>query len=223
MGNVKSKVGPGEPNPQQSSIEADEAVFVQEKKRRMEPPIKTIPFIIKKKFVNDGLEEEYLRQIKGQQEGLGKLTIAEYLKNRQAYKDRKKEQKDKGKKNPSGRAKEGSIAQRKAREVALVKKSREIRENNKSISRNEANNLAEEWLKTQAALHDPDQIAGGNPENITGMGDARVNSSMGSQWRAKSRAQAVENQVMEYIKENNIPESEWDDILLDIEIVYEYE
>lgn len=31
MGNAKSKVEPGEPNPQQDSIEADEAVFVQGK------------------------------------------------------------------------------------------------------------------------------------------------------------------------------------------------
>lgn len=34
MNDAKSKVGPGEPNPQQSSIEADEAVFVQGKNER---------------------------------------------------------------------------------------------------------------------------------------------------------------------------------------------
>jgi len=44
---------------------------------------------------------------------------------------------------------------------------------------------AKSWLKTQAALHDPDQIAGGFAENVTGMGDKRVNSSIGSQWKSK--------------------------------------
>lgn len=223
MANAKSKVGPGEPNPQQESIEADEAVFIQEKKRRMEPPIKTIPFIIKKKFVNDGLGEEYLRQIKGQQEGLGKLTIAEYLKNRQAYNDRKEEQKKQGKKNPTGRAKEGSTAQEEFRKKALAHEKLRLMNEDPSLSEDDALDQAKEWMSTQAALHDPDQIAGGNPENITGMGNARVNSSMGSQWKGKSRADDVESQVRAYIEENNIPESELDDILLDIEIVYEYE
>lgn len=222
---TNAKKGPGEPNPQQSSIEADVDTFVQEKteKRRMEPAIKTIPFIIKKKFVKDELEEEYLRQIKGQQEGLRNLTIAEYLKNREAYFRRKKEQKEQGKKNPTGRAKEGSEEQERERERALAKKIQEIKQKNKSISEGDAENQAKEWMKTQAALHDPDQIAGGDPKNITGMGNARVNSSIGSQWQGKSRADDVEKQVREYIEENNIPESEWDDILLDIEIVYEYE
>lgn len=48
------------------------------------------------------------------------------------------------------------------------------------LSREEANKKAEEWLKEQAALHNPDQIAGGKPEKIGGVGDKRVNSSIGS-------------------------------------------
>jgi hypothetical protein len=39
---------------------------------------------------------------------------------------------------------------------------------------------ASEWLETKAALHNPDQIAGGKADIIGGLGDKRVNSSIGS-------------------------------------------
>ena len=51
------------------------------------------------------------------------------------------------------------------------------------MSYRKAEEKALEWIKTQAVLHDPDMIAGGKPLNITGMGNARVNSSIGSQWK----------------------------------------
>lgn len=35
---------------------------------------------------------------------------------------------------------------------------------------------ANKWLNTQAALHNSDQIAGGNPLNVSGVGDAKINS-----------------------------------------------
>ena len=38
-------------------------------------------------------------------------------------------------------------------------------------------------MDTQAALHNPDQIAGGNPLNVEGVGDKAINSSIGSQWK----------------------------------------
>jgi hypothetical protein len=43
-------------------------------------------------------------------------------------------------------------------------------------------------------LHNPDGIAGGKVNDITGMGDSRVNSSLGSQWD-KGRASSIESQV----------------------------
>ena len=42
---------------------------------------------------------------------------------------------------------------------------------------------AKEWIKIQAALHNPDQAAGGDPTNITGVGDAAINKSIGAQWK----------------------------------------
>jgi hypothetical protein len=38
-------------------------------------------------------------------------------------------------------------------------------------------------MKTQAALHDPDQIAGGDPTKIKKLGSKNINSSIGSQWK----------------------------------------
>lgn len=68
------------------------------------------------------------------------------------------------------------------------------------------------WIKTQAALHDPNQIAGGNPLNVTGMGNKRINSLIGSQW--KTRADAVKKQFMEYIKNNNLSQEDFKKIYL---------
>jgi hypothetical protein len=70
-------------------------------------------------------------------------------------------------------------------------------------SRTEAKQLADEFMKDKAALHDPDQIAGGNGDNVTGLGDSRVNSSIGSQW--KTRIDGIETQVREQAK-NMTPE-----------------
>ena len=38
-------------------------------------------------------------------------------------------------------------------------------------------------MDTQAAVHNPDQVAGGYASNVGGVGDKGVNSSIGSQWR----------------------------------------
>lgn len=57
----------------------------------------------------------------------------------------------------------------------------------------EAKRIAEDWIKTQTALHDPDMIAGGYATKITGMGDSRINSSLGSQWR--SRISEMDQQI----------------------------
>lgn len=66
------------------------------------------------------------------------------------------------------------------------------------MSRTEAKNQAEDWMKKQAALHNPDMIAGGNPTNIKGLGDSKINSSIGSQWR--TRIVEVDRQIQEIAK-----------------------
>ncbi|MDR6690786.1 hypothetical protein J2X55_001685 [Microbacterium sp. 1154] len=47
----------------------------------------------------------------------------------------------------------------------------------------EAQRQAQEWMKTQHAIHKLDAVGGGDPLSFDGVGDARVNSSIGSQWQ----------------------------------------
>lgn len=56
-----------------------------------------------------------------------------------------------------------------------------------------ASTLAASWMRTQHALHSPDQVAGGSRLNaaggvapdrgLTGMGSASINMSIGAQWK----------------------------------------
>ena len=67
-------------------------------------------------------------------------------------------------------------------------------------------------------LINPDQIAGGNPLNVTGMGNKKINSSIGSQWR--TRADDVEKQVREYIQNNDLSPGDLENIHLNIKLSY---
>ncbi|MGM9968239.1 MAG: polymorphic toxin type 15 domain-containing protein, partial [Rummeliibacillus sp.] len=145
--------------------------------------------------------EEFVRQLKDQEKGLNDLTVEEYLNNRKRYLE-------------EGRAIEGNAAQRAEREKQLSKKIKELRR--EGLSRNEAEGQAEKWMKTQAALHNPDQIAGGNPRNIGGMGDRKINSSLGSQW--KYRIDVVDEQIRESSK--NMTETARKSTYLNVKLIH---
>jgi hypothetical protein len=145
------------------------------------PRIPEIEISFKRNPKHDAAEFE--RQLEAQEEGINSLTVDEFIKNRDRYlKD--------------GRALEGDAAQRLARQEALKEKVSELRK--QGLSRKEAKKQAEEWLETQAALHNPDQIAGGNPSHIDGMGDKKINSSIGSKW--KSRIKDLDKQIRDIAK-----------------------
>lgn len=132
--------------------------------------------------------EEFARQLKDQEKGMNELTVDEYLKNRERY-------------IAEGRALEGNVAQQTAREEAFSDKVAELMADGKSFD--VAEKEAREWLDTQAALHNPDQIAGGKADIIGGMGDKGINSSIGSQW--KYRIDIVDEKIREMAK-NMTPE-----------------
>lgn len=123
-------------------------------------------------------KKEFSDQLKGQQDGLNDLTVQEYFDNRERYLK-------------EGRSKEARKAQRLARKKALDAKIFELMEEGKAPD--VAKKEAKEWMKEQAALHNPDQIAGGDPTKIRGVGDARINSSLGAQW--KKRIDAMDEQI----------------------------
>lgn len=149
----------------------EEATDTKELPQKMEPPV------VIKFTCPEGMDrKEFIRQIKGQERGLNSQSVAQNMENREAYQTRKAE-------TGNGRALEGAEAQRIVREKAYQNR---IATNIKDgMSYSEAKEEASGWIKTQAALHNPDQIAGGNPTKVSRMGDANVNSSIGSQWRAR--------------------------------------
>ncbi|MCU7390483.1 polymorphic toxin type 15 domain-containing protein [Bacillus cereus] len=150
------------------------------------PKIKEIEVNFNRNVKHDS--EEFARQLKDQEKGMNELTVDEYLKNSERY-------------IAQGRAIEGNAAQQAAREEAYVQKVNELQREGLTLSN--AKKKAKEWLDTQAALHNPDQIAGGKVEIIGGMGDKRINSSIGSQWRY--RIDIVDEQIKELAK-NMTPE-----------------
>lgn len=131
-------------------------------------------------------EKEFKQQLKDQQDGLGDLTIDEYKNNRQAYNDRKAQ-------TGSGRDPNSAKYQSQAKKEAIATKTKEFRK--QGYSKSEAESMAKNWAKGKAALHGPDQIVGGKANNISGLGDSNINSSIGSQW--KSRVGTLDNYINE--------------------------
>ncbi|TRW21923.1 hypothetical protein FL857_11930 [Criibacterium bergeronii] len=156
-----------------------------------------VKFKYKSKFDKD----EFARQLSNQELGMNELTVDEYLQNRKRYLS-------------EGRSKEGNLAQKFVRKEALSNKIDELR--NSGMPLKEAKTKAKEWLNTQAALHDPDQIAGGNPLNVVGMGDRRVNQSIGAQW--KNRIDDLDKQIQSMAK--NMSEAERKSTYLNVKLQY---
>ena len=146
-------------------------------------------------------EKEFARQLAAQQKGMNELTVQEYLDNRQRYIEQ-------------GRAIEGNMAQQVAREKAFVDKVDELQQ--AGLSLKEAEGQAREWLDTQAALHNPDQVAGGYASNVDDVGDKGVNSSIGSQWRYRIDDVDVRIQQMA----ESMSEAEKNSTYLNVNLVY---
>lgn len=69
---------------------------------------------------------------------------------------------------------------------------------NQVFSKNEAKARVSKIFRQQAALHNPDMIAGGHVHNIGSLGDKKINSSLGSQW--KYRIDDLDYQINEQSK-----------------------
>ncbi|MFI7835766.1 DUF6861 domain-containing protein [Pseudomonas asiatica] len=112
---------------------------------------------------------EFERQLKGQQDGLNRLTVEEFLENVA---------------NPIKR--DPAIARAARRDLQDRLEKRIHKELLAEMSPSEATRLsiikAKETMATLAALHNPDLSAGGR-DMISDFGDRQVNSSIGAQWR----------------------------------------
>ena len=114
---------------------------------------------------------EFERQLKGQQDGLNRLTVEEFLENIA---------------NPAKR--DPRIAKIARKELYDKLQERIQRDLMKTMSAIEARKLsvkqAKETMSSLAALHNPDLIAGGR-DTISDFGDRQVNSSIGPQWKSR--------------------------------------
>ncbi|AAK79615.1 hypothetical protein BJV85_002347 [Clostridium acetobutylicum] len=85
------------------------------------------------------------------------------------------------------------------------------------MSYQEVETQANKWMESQAALHNPNQIAGGNPLNIiAGMGNKGISSCIGLQW--KYRIDAVDGQIQAMAK--NMTDAERKSTYLNVRLIY---
>lgn len=157
------------------------------------------PFKISDRHAGDAkLEAEFERQLKDQQDAINKMKAKEWLQNREDFANR----------NKKDYAKKTKEARDNYRQQELTKRTNEFMDPPHDMDLADAKKAAAKSLDGQAALHNPDGIAGGKADQITGMGDGRVNSSIGSQWD-KGRAQLIEDQLK---KDYGIPPKNISDI-----------
>ncbi|UZJ60077.1 polymorphic toxin type 15 domain-containing protein [Pseudomonas sp. KU26590] len=119
---------------------------------------------------------EFDRQRLGQERGLNDLTVDEYLRGREAFK-------------AGDKVRDPRVAKqaRKTLEERFIKDTMAKMELDGTPlleARRAAKTVAREKMSALAALHNPDLFAGGK-DIISDFGDARVNSSIGAQWRGR--------------------------------------
>ena len=147
-------------------------------------------------------EVEYKQQLSDQQDGLNNMTVEEYLERRENYKK-------------YGRDPDSVKYQNAARNDAINNRVSDNLE--KGMSFEDAIAEADNWASDKAALHWPDQIAGGDPAHISGMGDSKINTSIGSQWKSKDRIGALDDYVEGLAK--NLSPAERKTTYLDVELI----
>lgn len=143
-------------------------------------------------------ESEFAYQRNEQIEALQDVSVADWLRRREEYGE-------------SGRTPEALQAQKKARDRAFADMIDELVEEH-GVPEDVAEQAARDWLKTQAATHRLDGIAGGDILDLSGVGDSNVNSSLGSQWR--SRVGGIQQTVDRFVQSN--PGADLDRVYLNL-------
>lgn len=151
-------------------------------------------------------EVEYKQQLSDQQDGLNKMTVDEYLERRENFKK-------------YGRDPEGAKYQNAARSEAIQQKTTELLPKYAGQDDAYAKAFAEatDWASDKAALHWPDQIAGGDPTQIGGLGDSKINTSIGSQWKGKDKIGELDKYVNDLA--SKLSPAERKTTYLDVELV----
>ena len=126
-----------------------------------------------------GSVPEFDRQLAGQEDGINGMTVDEYVKGREAF--------------SSGKSIRDPNVAREARAKYAKRVEEELSDSlmEEGLSAREADKRAAEIvvekMKTLAALHNPDMVAGGK-DTISDFGDRNVNSRIGAQWKKRLAA-----------------------------------
>lgn len=127
--------------------------------------------------------EDFAWQALLQEDGLNDLTAYDFI---QQYEQYRRE----------GRDPSGAELQANYRNNIIEETIEEIMDADPSISAQDARREAEQQVRGLAALHNPDQVAGGSGENVHAAGSRSVNSAFGALWR-HGRAEQLYQQVLE--------------------------
>lgn len=132
-------------------------------------------------------DAEFDRQLKEQQDAINRISANKLLERRNAI------QKAGG----TGPLRDRS-AQKQIRDNYEAKRRVELSKS--GIRGKKQDDAISNELASLAATHRVDIIAGGDPSDVSGMGDRRVNSSIGSQWKG-ARSQELEDIARQMKKE----------------------
>jgi len=130
------------------------------------------------------LAKAYYKQLKAQENGINSMTVGEYLNNRRILKDLVAEhgpEKARDILTGGGRAQVKARKQLEEKIFFSVQKRLKKRGFSTREAARQAQDRVDDEMKKLAALHNPDLIAGGKDE-ISKMGNRKINSSIGAQW-----------------------------------------
>lgn len=181
---------------------------------------------------------EYVRQLGMQQANINGMAVSHWLRNRARFEKR-------------GRDPDSATAQKDLREVVTTELSARLElpassskkfphlkayelggvagifakgtddERKNGFTPTKAFNRAKSWMSGQRALHSPDQVAGGDHDELTGMGVTKVNSSIGSNWGAGNQlASGLETKVKTWLKSGytggEVEEAFWSKVKMNV-------
>lgn len=124
---------------------------------------------------------EFDRQLAGQERGINDMTVDEYLKGREAF--------DPANRDP-GVARRARANYQTTTAQKLADQFRDEGMSAKAAA-TKAAEVVDARMKTLAALHNPDMIAGGK-DVIADFGDRNINSRIGAQWKTQGRVEGLD-------------------------------
>jgi hypothetical protein len=159
---------------------------------------------------------EYVRQLQMQETGICEMTVAQWLRNRGRFMQRGRDPRSADSQAAARRTIQTAIERRltlpasstsptpglgdhERQAITQMFASGTPAERAAGFSAADAAARAATWMAGQRALHSPDQVAGGEQADITGMGTTRVNSSIGANWGSRNLATTLEAAVNSWL------------------------